>query len=285
MCMRSLFENLVFNMSIDDKLSWVLTTNEVDAIVADLVQLRLEADLELVPKLPDFLGKTYPQGRCKEIRDAVFDRLQEAVQHADTPGLKLLQQRLLAGGTLEKVWGSLRDTYFQNAMVIDGWYFDVANDTVNPNKPRVEVLPLCESGFSKITSFLQFKLIAERYWNVQVYRNTICPELAPFLPFVFVDRRRSWIGEASNDMLAVAMTTQFRSVAEVWPCIADLPQDLFEHWQQALKAHRSKPFLSHSGDVLALCQRYKEQLYHLDASIRDQVVMSYLKVPKLQFEH
>ena len=267
-------------------LEWILTDQDVSVITRDLVQLRLEADLKLVPQIPDFMGKTYPQGRCKEIRDEVFDRIQLQIHHTSLPGLKLIRDRLAQGDSLFKVWGSLRDVYFQNAMIMGGWYFDVANDTVNPNKPRIEILPLHESGFSLISSFRQFSVIAKRYWKVEVYQNTVCPELAPFLPFVFVDkeRKRSWIGEASNDMLAVATNSKFQAVIDVWSETPPIPEPLLSHWNTALESLRAMPFLTDKGQPLALCQHFAKLNYHQNNSVRDQIIMAFLKVPKLTLQ-
>ncbi|MBU2024391.1 MAG: hypothetical protein KJ609_18685, partial [Gammaproteobacteria bacterium] len=147
------------------------SAEKVDIVIKSLANLRLLADLDLVPRYPHFGDKTYPLGRCKEIRDAVFVLLQEKLPQSTDPGLVLIRDMLSKGTVLKKVWGSLRDEYFQNAMVLGDWYLDVSNDTVNPNKPRVEVLPLIESQFYNIASFEQFVKIARSYWNVEVYRN------------------------------------------------------------------------------------------------------------------
>lgn len=123
----------------------------------------LVSGLRPCSELSRFVGKTYPLGRCKEIRVAVFTLLRKKVQRPAEPGLRFIKDRLASGDTLKKVWGSLRDDYFQNAIVLGEWYINVSNDTVNPNKPRVEVLPLTKSGFSAITSFEQFVEVAKPY--------------------------------------------------------------------------------------------------------------------------
>ncbi len=261
---------------------WRLSSDQVLNIIDDLAYLRCLVDLELIPRHSMFKGKPYPLGRCKEIRDAVFNLLQQELSTAPTRlGIALLQERLLKGATLAKVWGSLRDEYFQNAMVLDGWYIDVSNDTVNANKPRVEVIPLAESGFSSISSFEQFIKIAKRYWNVDVYRNTVCPKLAPFMPLVYVNQEgESWMGEGNDDMLALAMKTKFKAVDQVWGQLNELPVAFYQKWMTALESSRHIDLLSGSGDVLDYCCQYREQGYHDNQAFRDQVVMSYVKLPK-----
>ena len=262
---------------------WRLSADQVINIVDDLAYLRCLVDLELIPRYPMFKGKPYPLGRCKEIRDAVFNLLQVQLSTEPTrSGIALLQERLLKGATLAKVWGSLRDEYFQNAMVLDGWYIDVSNDTVNANKPRVEVLPLAGSGFGAISSFEQFIQIAKGYWNVDVYRNTVCPKLAPFMPFVYVNQEgESWMGEGNDDMLALAMRTKFKAVDQVWNQLDELPVAFYQKWIKALEPSRHIDLLASSGEVLDYCRQYREQGLHDNQAFRDQVVMSYVKLPKV----
>lgn len=260
-------------------LTW--TTENSEAVMEELAALRLIVDLELAPRYPHFNGKPYPLGRCKEIRDAVFSLLQKKLPQATEPGLGFIRDRLAAGDTLTKVWGSLRDEYFQNAILIGGWYIDVSNDTVNPNKPRVELISLAESGFSAVSSFEQFVKIAEPYWLVTVYRNDICPALAPFMPLVFVsDNGSCWLGEANDEMLAVAINSQFSASERILSTLASPPEDVIEGWKAVLLRVKHNVFLHGQGNALDYCKEYREGQRYKGSDFRDSAVMAFLSLPK-----
>lgn len=263
----------------DEHLQW--DTEQVNAIVADLASLRLLVDLELVPRYPYFGTKTYPLGRCKEIRDEVFMLLQQRLPQATEPGLVLIRDRLAQGESLIKIWGSLRGVYFQNAMAIGDWYLDVSNDTVNPNKPRIEVLPLANSGFAEISSFEHFVSVAQLYWKVDVYRNDICPALAPYMPLLYIAKNGScWLGEASDNMLAVATTSQFSASERILSTLPAPPQAAITGWKKALAALQQHEFLHQQGDAMEYCKAYRSKHYEQDSTIRDSAVMAFLTLPK-----
>ena len=264
---------------IIDRSEW--NTEQLNAVVNGLANLRLLADLDLVPRYPHFGEKSYPLGRCKEIRDAVFILLQEKLPQSTDPGLVLIRDMLSKGAKLKKVWGSLRDEYFQNAMVLGDWYLDVSNDTVNPNKPRVEILPLAASRFYSIASFEQFAKIARSYWNVEVYRNDVCPALAPFMPLIYVNEKGvSWLGEANDDMLSMVMKSQFFSAESILSSLSTPPDAVMNNWKHALSQLKHNSFIHTQGDPLAFCQEYRAKQYHLDSVFRDRIVMAFLELPR-----
>ncbi|RVT48162.1 hypothetical protein EMM73_02390 [Rheinheimera sediminis] len=254
---------------------------QVNAVVADLAQLRLLVDLELVPRYPYLGTKTYPLGRCKEIRDAVFIKLQQQLPQATEPGLVLIRDQLQKGESLKKIWGALRGVYFQNAMAIGDWYLDVSNDTVNPNKPRIEVLPLASSGFAAVTSFEQFIAVARSYWEVDVYRNDICPALAPYMPLLYISKSGTcWLGEATDNMLAVATESEFAASERILLTLPTAPQQAVIGWKEVLSKIQQNDFLHQQGDAVAYCQSYRAQHYHQDSRIRDRAVLAYVSLPK-----
>ena len=262
-----------------DSIQW--DKKQIDAVVKDLAYLRLQVDLELVPRYPKFLNKTYPLGRCKEIRDAVFTELQHQLQQPASEGITLIRDALEKGAVLRKIWGELRGIYFQNAMTLGDWYLDVSNDTVNPNKPRVEVLPLAESGFSHISNFEQFVNVARTYWGVEVYRNDVCPALAPFLPMLFLrEDGVSWLGEANDDMLAMTMESEFLAAQRILSILPSPPKSLLQQWQIALHDITHNEFLHGQGEGETFCQQYRERQFYIGSDIRDRVVMAYLMLPR-----
>lgn len=255
--------------------------DQINAIVAELARLRLLVDLELAPRYPYLGTKIYPIGRCKEIRDAVFVKLQQQLSDATEPGLLLLRDQLAKGESLKKIWGALRGVYFQNAMSIGEWYLDVSNDTVNPNKPRIEVLPLATSGFSEVTSFEQFTSVARLYWEVEVYRNDVCPALAPYMPLLYIAKSGTcWLGEATDNMLAIATKSQFLASEGILSTLPAPPQQAVLGWQQALSTVKHNDFLHQQGDAVEYCKTYRTRHYDQDSSIRDNAVMAYVTLPK-----
>jgi hypothetical protein len=54
-----------------------LTEQQHTELTEYLAHLRIKADIDLIKGYPDFSGKPYPLGRCKEIRNAVFKLLKK----------------------------------------------------------------------------------------------------------------------------------------------------------------------------------------------------------------
>lgn len=132
-----------------------LTERHLLPVLAELqagfLAVRRQLDPELERLQPVKLGKPYPLGQCLEIAEAVQKRLR-TVEVASLPvdaalGLRALRAFLRAGGSFRQVWGDLRGQYFQNAFQLGSLYIDVANDTVTPTKPQVEILPFEQAQF------------------------------------------------------------------------------------------------------------------------------------------
>ncbi|QTL33850.1 hypothetical protein [Pseudoalteromonas viridis] len=261
----------------------MLTAQQVTDLEVYLAHLRLKIDPALAQKYPIFAGKPYPLGRCKEVRNAIQDLLKaELAKEPVAAPLQPLKALLDSGLTLEPVWGSLRDEYFQNALVVGPWYLDAANDTVNPNKPRVEIRLLAESGFGAITSFEQFVKIARSYWEVDVYRNEIFPALAPFMPLVCVSHTGvSWFAAANDDMLLLARDSAFELVERVLPTLPAPPPALTDKWHSAAASvdMPSQLLKAQTRSAQAMCQHYRSEGKHQDILFRDEVVLAYLSLP------
>ncbi|KAF7772182.1 hypothetical protein PCIT_a2201 [Pseudoalteromonas citrea] len=258
-----------------------ISKEQQGALCSALAQLRLKADLTLAPKYPHFAGKPYPLGRCKEIRDEMYSLLMQHQSYTEFPILNILKTAQQQRPELQKVWGSLRDEFFQNAMVIDQWYIDVANDTVDANKPRVEIVPFAQSGFSQITSFKQFAHIARPYWQVELYRNEVCPALAPFLPIICVGKNQtSWLAAANDEMLKVAMHSEFKSAQEIIELLPSPPAHITNKWQTVLDKYAHIGLLKQTGSARDFCQKYRIEQRHLDSAFRDEIVIAYTHLPK-----
>jgi len=238
---------------------------------ACLLAVRRQLDPELEHLQPLKLGKPYPLGQCLEIAEAVQKRLRTVVKEKLPPdaaiGLCALRAFRRAGGDFRQVWGDLRGQYFQNAFQVGTLYVDVANDTVTPTKPKVEVLPFHEAQFVPIRDFEHFRQIARRYWGDEVYPNHVLPELAPHCPLIHVSQSGCiTLHDATQYMLAMTRTQGF-APSEAVLRESPMPQALFERTCHALQqAGYTLPATPEQGRQKALqqCREQRAKRWHLD---------------------
>lgn len=209
------------------------------ALEACLLAVRRQLDPELERLQPVKLGKPYPLGQCLEIAEAVQKHLrtvsENALPHDAAAGLRALRAFQRAGGDFRRVWGDLRGQYFQNAFQVGTLYIDVANDTVTPTKPKVEILPFDEAQFVPIRDFGHFRQIARSYWQHEVYPNHVLPTLAPHCPLIHVSQSgQISLHEATQYMLAMTRTQAFvPSEAALRELV--MPQAVFERVRDVLQ--------------------------------------------------
>ncbi len=132
------------------------------------------------PTAPD----VYPKGFCLPITVESASEFEARGATHPSAASDAVSAFRRAGGIVTKVWGVLRNLYFQNALQLGSIYFDVANDTVDVTKPKVEYMPMAESGFKNIESYAEFADVAERYWKCEIHPNLHFPRLAPLLPML-----------------------------------------------------------------------------------------------------
>lgn len=191
--------------------------------------LRRAVDPVLAERFPHFAGKPYPQGRCREIRDAVLDLLLQQVNDPSGSGAGLvaasISDFIRAGGAGRRIWGVLRGTYFQNAIQLGSWYVDVGNDTVDPRKPPIEILPLAETDMVAIRDYRHFAEIAGRYWNARFYRNTAFPRLAAWFPLICVYPTGAVeLAVGSNQVVELTRRSGFRLSLEALAAFPEPPE-------------------------------------------------------------
>lgn len=186
------------------------------AIYDYLMGLRGEIDPVMSSRYPMRFGKPYPLGCCLEITNMVVAELNKRVHNPSHPGLAAIRSFVMAGGMVRIIWGVLRESYFQNAMQFGDLYVDVSNDTVTPTKPKVEILPMTESGLVAIRDIDHFVRTANNYWQMQVYANHALPGLAPFMPMIGIYKTGEIsVQSASDYMIALMMLDRFH-MAENW---------------------------------------------------------------------
>jgi len=185
--------------------------------------LRAETDQALGKGAPALYGKPYPYGYCLEITRDVQARLRIRLERPTHPGERALKAYLKSGGDARRVWGSLRGQFFQNALQVGGLYIDVSNDTVDVKKPKVEILPVAQSGFATIRDAAHFASIAEPYWNETIYANVALPSLAPLFPMIGVNAKGEVrIHSQGNYMVDLFRGSRF-TLSERWLEEAPVP--------------------------------------------------------------
>ncbi|WP_339849737.1 hypothetical protein [uncultured Nisaea sp.] len=229
---------------------------DVPAFMDYLGRLRREVDAMLAPQFPDFSGKPYPLGRCREIRDAVYDRLVADIHQPRCATSLALLSFIRGGGIGRKIWGVLRESYFQNAMQFGTFYVDVANDTVNPAKPSIEILPLTRSGMVSVSDFFHFARIAESYWKCDSYANTAFPGVAAFFPIICVNRTGGGISLApgSDQMIALTRSRNFQPALDFLKAAPSPPQPVLHELAKRQKVC-TEQFLKSDGDAIAEVER------------------------------
>lgn len=232
-------------------------------------------------------GKLYPLGQCLEISQAVLRQVRLWLEPGATPalpadaavGLDRLRAFLAAGGELRLVWGVLRECYFQNAFQLGAWYLDVANDTVDPAKPPVEILPFADSALVAVADFAHFARVARAYWGGAIYPNHLFPALAPWFPLISDVPGTGLRLQVGNDyMIALASRDGF---APARAALADgrVPEAVIRRIGALLKPGELG-FDPNDGRARALARCERERhLPAADASRhRDAAVARYLEV-------
>lgn len=177
-------------------------------------ELRAAADARLRPLHPAPGAKPWPIGECLQISETVRRRLDgpepAALSPAAAEGWAAVRAFRAAGGTVRRAWGDLRGRYFQNALIVGALYVDVSNDTVDPAKPPVEILPFEAAGFRPIAGFGHYARIAASYWGQRVLPNHILPDLAPYLPLIHISPAgRLSLGPLTRYMLGLTLAQGF----------------------------------------------------------------------------
>jgi hypothetical protein len=236
-----------------------------------LYALRLEIDAVLQPLYPLVApDKPYPLGRCLEISQAAQDVLRQRVKNPQTKIEKTLHAFIKAGGIIRPIWGDLRGQFFQNATQMGSLYVDVANDTVTPTKPKVEILPLAEAGMRNIQDLEHFARIAKQYWGADVYANHACPQLAPLFPMMAAFPKGQIRLLSSADYMTGLMMRDRFVMAQAWVERMPPPSALLDRMAEHLPVDlRSPVHLAQADAAMAACLEARARNYHHDIKWRN----------------
>ena len=227
---------------------------------AEFLEIRAEVDEELRGHLVDHPDQAmrgdpslYPKGYCLPItRTALRRFLARGQEGRPSEALQAVLAFGEQGGHVGRIWGILRDRYFQNALQLGSHYFDVANDTVDAAKPKIEHMPMAESGFRNVTSLEEFVRIAESYWNCRLFPNLHFPRLAITCPLLQLDPQ-----DGRLQIPRLAASTQWfnwssdftfaeRGLRDAIARRAMLPDNVFEEIE-SFKRTRDLPRLPREG--------------------------------------
>lgn len=254
------------------------------------LEARTYLDKPLSRRRPTKSGKPYPLGQCLEISLAVqnfLPRIQPAwLGAAALEGHAAYQRFRQAGGLFRQVWGDLRGEFFQNAFQLGTLYVDVSNDTVNPAKPKVEILPFEQANFRAIEDFAHFARLAQRYWQHTVYPNHLLPELAPYCPQIHLHLNGAvTLRDPTKYMVALARSSRF-GVSEAYLRSPAMPQPLFDTLRAALHAQGWGDGLPTSPEqgrtqALAACQDYRRRRWYANPRESARVLVQVRQVNRM----
>jgi hypothetical protein len=246
--------------------------------------MRAETDRVLKPGALARRDKPYPYGYCLEITQDVVTHLRARNARARTAAARAVSAFLKHGGAGTMVWGVLRDRYFQNAIQLGSLYVDVANDSVDPNKPKVEILPMGESGLELVRDLDHFARIAEPYWGVRCYANTVLPALAPLFPVIIVDPAyRALLQSKTGYMMRLLASDQFQK-SERWLSTApEPPREVF----QGIREHCPPDILDANPAAtreasLEACRALRGRASLLDQAWIDRMGEMFDRVPQIR---
>lgn len=246
--------------------------------------MRAETDREMAADAVARRGKAYPYGYCLEITEDIVTNLRARNARARNAAARALSAFLKHGGVGTVVWGVLRDRYFQNAIQLGSLYVDVANDSVDPLKPKVEILPMAESGLELVRDIPHFARIAERYWGVRCYANTALPALAPLFPVIIVDpAQRVLLQSKTGYMMRLLASDRFRK-SERWLGTAPEPplevvQGVREHCPADILA--ANPAATREASLEA-CRALRGRAASLDGAWIDRMGAMFDRVPQIR---
>lgn len=182
-----------------------------------LYALRDEMDPVLSERYKMKYKKEYPLGCCLEISEDIREELIRRLRlPPKLPAERALVAFFNAGGIIRPIWGALRGQFFQNATQIGTLYVDVSNDTVTVTKPKIEILPINESGLEPIRDLYHYRDIARNYWKCEPMANLAIPSLAPLVPMMGVKEGQAAQLMPPYDYMTALMIRDRFQMAEAW---------------------------------------------------------------------
>jgi hypothetical protein len=144
------------------------------AVDEEFLAKRAQASVDSSAVPGELRLSAYPVGFCLPIRDQVWER---------ALGDPFVQEAIGRETVVRKIFVLLKGRYFQNAVQLGNLYIDVANDTVWPDKPKIEWAELERVPYENVDRWAPLAAVARRYLNVELYPNFLFPLAFPVAPF------------------------------------------------------------------------------------------------------
>lgn len=256
----------------------------LDELETLFLAMRAETDTALAPGAIARQDKPYPYGYCLEITQDVVTNLRARNARSRSSAAKAISAFLKHGGAATMVWGVLRDRYFQNAIQMGSLYIDVANDSVDPNKPKVEILPMTESGLELVRDVDHFARIAELYWGIRCYANVALPDLAPLFPIIVVDPlKRVLLQSRTGYMMRLLGGDGFQKSERWLKTAPHPPAEVVTGLRQNCPTDilAANPIATRAAAVDA-CSALRQKASALDGAWIDQMAALFDRVPQIR---
>jgi hypothetical protein len=192
------------------------------------LQKQLLAEIEKF-QVHNSIQTTYPKGCCSPITRILFNALSTDSIYEQYPRLSSIRQYFKSGNA-RVIWGACRRQYFQTALQIGEWYVDVANDTVDVTKPKVEIhrMDSPDCPFEFIRDLKIYISIKESYHQVRVYRNSVFPKLVTQFPIIAISNTTENV-EIDPSLYPYGLRKTDRDYEITLSKLPELPTEII-HW-------------------------------------------------------
>jgi len=178
----------IVDYTYQNEITQTLVMPHLEDIKSKLLLYRAEVDSEFnkqaKPKREFEYGivnpNYYPIGFCRAIRDKVLEKIKN-----DALFLAFTKK----GVILKEIFIILRNTYFQNAIQLGNLYIDIANDTVDTSKPKLEICNLNKTDYVNLNEYDEYFRVAEKYLHITLYPNTLFPLFALMSPCLSISEK------------------------------------------------------------------------------------------------
>ncbi len=132
---------------------------------------------------------------CSEFSGSILKRMMHSEIIDRIPGGKQwlpaqIRKFEKAGGIFGSVWGIMpNESCFQWFILAGNHILNVANDAADRQAFPIDITRRDPNLYRSIRDYFDYTIIAEKYWGLAIYRNTIIPSIAPVCPIISIDQR------------------------------------------------------------------------------------------------
>jgi len=150
-----------------------------------------------------YLFSKFPVWNCYYIVSDAQKYIEHLI-YSGHPILKTLKKFINKWWTINQVYWVKDEIYFHN--VIQAWslIFNIANDSVNPNKKKVICGGLKTQNIRSIKDYFDYIEIAEFYQKADIYLNHYIPSLAPLFPLIKISPN-GWVIKLATSLSLLSL--------------------------------------------------------------------------------